>query len=310
LDRAASSTVPSTEFQWDTLRRLQRVQVFGADEGAGREIALELLRRGHPPGGLFMYGRRPCQLDWRGEMLTVGPIHGNTPGADLAILCTNPELASKLIPILQARGTRVVDQTGAHRADPLVPLVLADLNPQEIGAFADVVAVPGGTASLLALLLASLDRVVGLAAVDGFVQLARAGSTTRAALTEPMRFELEIASDLRRVLGRSDLPIDLTVVPGGHDRCDTFAMRLQLKTALGVEAVTGFLAAAPGIQLAPDPAGPLAEACVGGSEIHVGRIRAGSRGAVSLCCFAAGDQLRAGAALAALRVAAQMPAGI
>jgi len=306
LDRAPSSTISSTDFRWDTIRRLQRVQIFGAEEGAGREIALELLRRGHPPGGLFLYGRRPGQLVWRDEQLTVAPIHGNTPGADLAILCTNPQLASKLIPILQARGTRVVDQSGASRSDPLVPLVLADLNPQEIGAFADVVAVPGGTASLLALLLASLDRVVGLAAVDGFVQLATVAGTP----TEPARFEREVAFDLCRVLGRADLPIDLTVVPGGHERCDVFALKLRLRAALEVGALTGLLAAAPGVQLAPDPAGPTPEACVGGSEIHVGRIRAGSGGAVSLCCLAVGDQLRAGAALAALRVAAQMPAGI
>ena len=306
MDRTPSSIAASTELQWDTIRRLQRVQVFGAEEGAGKEVALELLRRGHPPGGLFLYGRRPIQLEWRDQMLTVSPIHGNTPAADLAILCTNPELASKLIPILQARGTRVIDQSGAHRSDPLVPLVLAELNPQEIGAFAEVVAVPCGTTALLAPLLASLDRVVGLASVDGFVQPATVASVT----TDPLRFEREAASDLCRLLGRPDLPIDLTVVPGGHERCDVFALKLHLKTNLELGALTGLLAAAPGVQLVPGPEGPLAEACVGGSEIHVGRIRAGSRGAVSLCCFAAGDQFRAGAALAALRVAAQMPAGI
>ena len=79
MDRVPSSTVPTAALHWDTLRRLQRVQVFGAGEGAGREIVFELLRGGHPPGGLSLFGRRPGQLKYGEQALTVSPIHGNTP---------------------------------------------------------------------------------------------------------------------------------------------------------------------------------------------------------------------------------------
>jgi len=305
LDRAPSSTVPTAALQWDTIRRLQRVQVFCANEGAGRDIVFELLRAGHPPGGLQLYGRRPGQVRWGEQALTVGPIHGNTPPADLAFVCTNVELGSKLIPILQTRGTRVIDLSGTHHADEHLPLVLADLNPQEIGAFAEVVAIPSGTVALLAPVLASLDRVVGLAAVDGFVQLATQGRLPE----DPCRFEQELARDTKRILGRPDLPLDLMVVEGGHERCDTFALKLLLMAAVERNALLGLLQAAPGIHFVEEPTGPDPARCLGSAEIHVGRIRAGSRGAVSVCCLAVGDQLRAGSAQAALRVACQMPAG-
>lgn len=127
MDRALSSSVATGEVQWDTIRRLQRIQVFGAESGAGRELALEFLRRGHPATGLSLYGRRPGQLEWSGATVKIAPIHGNTPAADLAVLCTNPELASKLSPILQARGTRIIDTSGAHRGDPAVPMLIGHL---------------------------------------------------------------------------------------------------------------------------------------------------------------------------------------
>jgi hypothetical protein len=60
-------------------------------------------------------------------------------------------------------------------------------------------------------------------------------------------------------------------------------------------------------RLRDDPHGPRPRECAGTDPVHVGRIRAGSRGKRSLCFFAVGDQLRKGAALNALQVAGALP---
>lgn len=307
MDRVPSTTAAGSGIQWDTLRRLQRVQVFGASEPVGRELALGLLGVGHPSCGLFLYGRRPESFTWRDETLVVGPLHGNTPPADLAFVCTGTDLSRKLIPILQSRGTRVVDLSGMHHEDPQLPLVLADLNGHEIGAFTEIVAVPHGTTGLLARLCGGFERVSGLESVDAFVLPAADGGQLD--LREPLVVERQIVADVRRLLGRPELELDVTVSPGGTGRCDLFALKLHLRSALEPRAAAGILEATPGLRVVPGQEGPRAEDCVDGAELHVGRIRAGSQGSGSLCCSAVGDQLRAGAAMAALRVASQMPAG-
>ena len=50
------------------------------------------------------------------------------------------------------------------------------------------------------------------------------------------------------------------------------------------------------------------EGGAGTDDVYVGRIRAGTLSDRSLCFFAVGDQLRKGAALNALQVAAALPA--
>ena len=90
------------------------------------------------------------------------------------------------------------------------------------------------------------------------------------------------------------------------ERCHSLAVHCRLKTDLDLARLRLELGRAPGIALSEDPHGPRPLECAGSDPVHVGRIRAGSRGKRSLCFFAVGDQIRKGAARNALQIAAAL----
>lgn len=121
--------------------------------------------------------------------------------------------------------------------------------------------------------------------------------------------EHKVMNELKRILSRADLAVEVTTTRVPVERCHSVAVHVKLARALSVREAMEHLRAAPGITVTDDPHGPRPRECAGTDDVFVGRIRAGTRTSRSLCFFAVGDQLRKGAALNALQVAAALPAG-
>ena len=317
---------------WDSSRHGLRVEIYGAGGALGREIACALLASGHPPARLRLYARSARKLSWRGQELQITPIPSTLSQADVAFLCTPPHVARALAPHLGQLGTRSLDLSGAFRGDPEVPLVLEDVNAEELGAFTELIAMPLRSSVVLARALAVLEREVGLGDVGVFAVLSAASRGARGIFE--LRAELqehgaerrrigdlrlaqdesgadpgeEIVRDVRRLLRRPDLLCDASAVEGDLERCDFFAVKTLLYSALEPLDAAELFAADSGLEVSEREA-LAASSAVGCSRVHVARIRAGSRGPRSLCFFVLGDQLRAGAA-AALQVAARLPAPV
>ncbi len=287
MENATLSAVPGDSLGWDTSRRLLRVQVFGAGRAVGRELVRELLRSGHPAGGLALFGRRPKIFAWQGATLPVQPIGGGLPEADVAFVCTTPDLARQLVPILIGRGTRVVDLSGAHRNDPAIPLVLDSINGGEVGAFTEMFVLPNRAVALIAPLLWVLEQAAGLEEVDCFALLSVASEGARGILAlreelagaagnrdprerrvgnllpvgggsdnpDAAMVEAMLAEEVRRLLGRSDLAFDVIAVEGDVERCDAFAVKVHLRAALGPDEAAALFAGVREIQVDPGPVG-------------------------------------------------------
>jgi aspartate-semialdehyde dehydrogenase len=121
--------------------------------------------------------------------------------------------------------------------------------------------------------------------------------------------ERKVIDELRRLLARPDLSVEVTTTRVPVERCHSIALHVRTRREIDPGEVVALLRAAPGIEVTLDPHGPRPLECAGADLVHVGRIRAGTRGKRSLCCFAVGDQLRKGAALNAVQVAAAIPRG-
>jgi aspartate-semialdehyde dehydrogenase len=103
-------------------------------------------------------------LEVRGRQVEVRAL---TPevfdGVDLAMFDVPDEVSAQWAPVAAARGTVVIDKSGAFRMDPQVPLVVPEVNA---AAAADrpkgIVAVPNCTTLALIVVLAALHRAFGL----------------------------------------------------------------------------------------------------------------------------------------------------
>jgi aspartate-semialdehyde dehydrogenase len=122
--------------------------------------------------------------------------------------------------------------------------------------------------------------------------------------------ERKVIDETRRILRRPDLVVEVTTTRVPVERCHSVAVHVRTRRDVDLPALIGHLAAAPGIVVTTDPHGPRPREHAGQDPVAVGRIRAGTRGSRSLCFFAVGDQIRKGAALNALQVAARLPPAV
>ena len=118
--------------------------------------------------------------------------------------------------------------------------------------------------------------------------------------------EQKVIDETRKILRRPELVVEVTTTRVPVERCHSLAVHVELARELSPDEARRLLLRAPGVRVDDDPHGPRPRECAGTDPVHVGRIRAGTRGKRSLCFFAVGDQIRKGAALNALQIAAAL----
>jgi len=147
-------------------KRELAVAVLGATGAVGRAV-LEVLGEGDVPLAFVRPLGRAAggEVELAGELLKVQAVKdGAFRGCDVAILAAGAEAARTWAPKARAEGCAVVDVSPAFRADPEVPLVVTEVNPQALASWRGrgVVASPGAAAVGLATLLAPIARAAGL----------------------------------------------------------------------------------------------------------------------------------------------------
>jgi aspartate-semialdehyde dehydrogenase len=84
-------------------------------------------------------------------------------GVDVAMFDVPDEVSAQWAPVAAARGAVVVDNSGAFRMDPQVPLVVPEVNPGEVARRPKgIIANPNCTTLSLIVAVAALHRVFGL----------------------------------------------------------------------------------------------------------------------------------------------------
>jgi len=330
---------------WDDDHRGLDVAIVGASGAVGRELLRLLGDAAHPREKIACYARRTQTLSLapggRFEVERADRIRR----ADLAFLCTPSEVSRDLAPVLAEEGARVVDLSSALRMRPEIPLVIPEINGELLDDGSRIIANPNCTTAVAALPLAALGRVARLeevivasyqaasgAGIPGLEALATetlAASRGDASRSPGSPFaatlalnvipavaevdadgrsgeERKIEEELKKILSRPDLVVEATTVRVPVERCHSVAVHARFASAISPEDARRVLSSAPGVRWTDDPHGPRPRECAGSDPVHVGRVRAGARGAGSLCFFAVGDQLRKGAALNAFQIAARL----
>lgn len=112
--------------------------------------------------------------------------------------------------------------------------------------------------------------------------------------------EIKLRDESRKILGIPDLTVSGTCVRVPVFTGHALSINAEFERPIDVAAATEALRAAPGVRLVdvPNPLG-----ATGDDLVHVGRIRRDPTVANGLALFAAGDNLRKGAALNAVQIA-------
>jgi aspartate-semialdehyde dehydrogenase len=144
-----------------------RIGVIGATGLVGGEMLRLLEERKFPVAELRAYASARSEgrkLPFAGGDVTCQTLQdGCFDGLDLVIVDVDDPIAAEWAPRAVAAGARVVDNSAAFRMDPDIPLVVAEVNPEDLTDLPKGIAsCPNCTTMVLLTAIAPLHRAAGL----------------------------------------------------------------------------------------------------------------------------------------------------
>ena len=294
------------------------VAVVGATGLVGRTMLRVLLERGFPARELrALASARAAGSDLEVDGRSFRVLE-STPeafeGVDIALFSAGADLSRALASHAIERGAVVIDNSSAWRMEPDVPLVVSQVNPEDLGWHRGIVANPNCSTMQLAPLLATLRDAVGLkrVIVDTYQSVSGTGTEAieemeaqvRAHVTgetpaasvypHPIAFnalpeidtfmdngytkeEWKIVAESRKILHLPDLAISCTAVRVPVFVSHSEAVHVETEGPISPQQARNLFAALSGVEVVDEPGAhryPLAMLAAGRDEILVGRVRA------------------------------------
>lgn len=258
-------------------------------------------------------------------------------GFDIALFSAGGGTSLKFAPIAAEKGCLVIDNSSAWRMDPKVPLVVPEVNPEEIKKHSGIIANPNCSTiqAMVALkplhdkykikrIVYSTYQAVSGAGRQGFEDLEN-GLKGEA----PKKFPYPIAgnciphidvflpngytkeeekmiNETRKILGDDSIRITATTVRvpvfNGHSE----SINLEFEKQFDLSELRSVLENAPGIVVQDDTANnvyPMAIYAEGHDETFVGRIRRDESVESGVNLWVVADNIRKGAAANAVQIA-------
>ena len=190
-----------------------RVGVVGATGQVGGVMREVLAERDFPVSDIrFFASARSAgrTLPWQGADITVEDAEtADWSGLDIALFSAGGATSRTLAPVVAAAGVTVIDNSSAWRMDPDVPLVVSEVNPDDIReARKGIIANPNCTTMAAMPVLAPLHRAAGLERliISTYQATSGAGLSGVAELDEQVRKTADGAAALTFDGGAVDFP--------------------------------------------------------------------------------------------------------
>ncbi|MBI2782294.1 MAG: aspartate-semialdehyde dehydrogenase [Chloroflexi bacterium] len=293
------------------------VAVVGATGVVGRTMIQVLGERGFPVGELRLLasGRsagRTVQVE--GRSIEIREAVGEAfDGVDIALFSAGADISRDLAPQAAARGATVIDNSNAWRMEPAIPLVVSQVNPDDMEAHEGIIANPNcSTMQLVPVLMAlrdtvGLERVVvdtyqsvsgtgaeAIAELEGQIRAHVAGEPKAATVyPHPIAFnalpeidtflengytkeEWKVVTECRKILHLPELRISCTAVRVPVFVSHSEAVHVETRDPITPERARRLFAEVDGVVVQDDPGShsyPLASEAAGRDEVFVGRVR-------------------------------------
>jgi aspartate-semialdehyde dehydrogenase len=329
-----------------TSKRLN-VAVVGATGMVGQAM-LSILAERHFPAervkALASERSKGLTVPYNGSLITIEPIDEKAfKGVDVALFVASTDIALMYAPIAVEAGALVIDNSSAWRMKDNVPLIVPEVNREDIRDNEGIIANPNCCAVPLALVLNPLKKAVGIKRVlvstyqsasgAGRALVEELAEQTKAIAegTEPQvvvypyqlaynvvpggwrpeldgynEEEVKIVNETRKILHMADLPITATCVRVPVPIGHGESVFLETRDKITADEARTLFGTAPGVIVEDDPHAklyPTPHHVAGKDEVYVGRIRNDSSSDHGLALWLVSDNLRKGAALNAVQIA-------
>lgn len=323
------------------------VAVLGATGAVGREMLKILEERNFPVGKLIPLASARSvgrTVTFRGQEVPVQEARDEAfRGVDLVLGAAENNIARRFAPAIVASGAVFVDNSSAFRLDPNVPLVVPEVNPEDVKQHHGIIANPNCSTIItitavnalnsiapIRTMTASTYQAVSGAGAGGPIELMDEVEALREGKpVEPRVFTHQIAYNLipqigseqylgytseemkmqnegRKIMHLPKLRVSCTCVRVPVVRSHSISVSCHFEVPVSVEQARKVIAEAPGCRLVDDLAAhsyPMPLDTSDQDTVFVGRIRPDLTDDNGLCLWCCGDQIRKGAATNAVQIA-------
>ena len=327
--------------------KLYTVAVLGATGAVGQEMIKILAERNFPVGKLIPLASARSAgktLTFKGEEVTIQEACETAfEGVDIVLGAAENDIARKFAPAIVKAGAVFVDNSSAFRLNPDVPLVVPEINPEDVKHHKGIISNPNcstiitctavnalnAIAPIKSMIVSSYQAVSG-AGAGGPIELMNEVEALRKGETyEPKVFSHQIAYNLipqiggeqvdgytseemklqnegRKIMHLPELKVSMTCVRVPVVRSHSISVQMRFDQHISVEQVRQTIANAPGCKLVDDLSKKMYPMPLDTSDqdiVFVGRIRPDLTDDNGICLWCCGDQVRKGAATNAIQIA-------
>ncbi len=261
-------------------------------------------------------------------------------GIDIALFSAGGSTSKEFAPIAASKGCVVVDNSSAWRMDPEIPLVVPEVNPQDIKGHKGIIANPNCSTiqAVVALkplhtkyrikrIIYSTYQAVSGAGLGGYQDLEN-GLRGEAPKKFPhpiannclphidvflpngyTKEEMKMVNETRKILGDQSLRITATTVRVPVFNSHSESINVEFENQFDLEELKDVLTQAPGIVVEDDAEHnvyPMPLNAAGKNETFVGRIRRDESVENGVNLWVVADNIRKGAATNAVQIAQEL----
>ena len=329
------------------MKRKPNIAVVGATGVVGSTFLKVLEERDFPFENIYLMASAKSagkKITFKGKEYTVEELteHSFDKPIDIALFSAGGGTSAKFAPIAAQHGTTVVDNSSQWRMDKDVPLVVPEVNPEDIAANKGIIANPNCSTIQAVVALKPLQDKYGIKRVVYSTYQAVAGSGLKGindlkngiegnneplqAYAHPIAYnclphidvflengyskeEMKMVNETHKILHDENIGVTATTVRVpvyyGHSE----SINIELEKPFELEDIFELFRNAPGIVLQDDLENnvyPLATEAAGTDPVYVGRIRRdfSVENGINLWCVA--DNVRKGAATNAIQIAEKL----
>ncbi|ACN99633.1 aspartate-semialdehyde dehydrogenase [Sulfurihydrogenibium azorense Az-Fu1] len=323
------------------------VAILGATGAVGQTMIKVLEERNFPINEIrFLASERSAgkEVEYMGVKYKVEAVSEDSfKGIDIALFSAGGERSKKWAPIAASKGAVVIDNSSAFRMDPDVPLVVPEVNPEDVKWHKGIIANPNCSTIQMVVALYPIHKVkkIKRIIVATYQAVSGAGATAIADLEnetkavmegryyypqalphhiafnvipridnfEPNGYtkeEMKMINETRKIMHEPDIKVSPTCVRVPVYVGHSEAVTIETQLPITAEEAREILMKAPGVIVEDDPINnvyPVPIEVAGKDDVFVGRIRKDAGFENGLSMWIVGDNLRKGAATNAVQIA-------
>lgn len=329
------------------MSRSFNVAVVGATGAVGIEMLKTLEARRFPVKSIRLLASERSvgkELLFRDEIVKVEKLTAESfAGIDIALFSAGASRSREFASAAVAAGAVVVDNSSAFRMVDDVPLVIPEVNPEDVKLHKGIIASPNCTTTIMLVALKPLHDLSPIRRIIVSTYQSASGAGAKAmeelknqtadylagrpvvpeVLPHPYAFnlfshnttigengyceeEMKMVNETRKIMHDKTIKVNPTCVRVPILRSHAEAITIEQERKVSVEEALEALAKAPGVKIVNDAASntfPMPKDSNGQYDVLVGRVRDDISSENGLSLFVSGDQLLKGAALNTVQIA-------